>query len=90
MNRDTVEREKRRDKYMYLEQSTSGETETDKVIPQFAGRSLASWAFRFTFLASALMHSQAAFLSADVVVADASADAPTQQADGGLPLPFTR
>lgn len=36
------------------------------------------------------MQAQAALLSAVVVAADASAEAPAQQAAGGAPLPFVR
>lgn len=73
-----------------MEQSTVGETVNGKVIPQFPGRAWAAWAFRLMFLATVLMQSQAALLSAVVVAADARDEAPEQQPAGGFPVPFTR
>lgn len=74
----------------YLEQSTLGETATGKVILQFAGRAWANCWLGFIFWAAFLMHAHAAFLSAELVAAFASADTPAQHAGGGIPEPLLR
>ena len=73
-----------------MEQSTFGETVNGKLIPQSLGRVWAAWAFGFIFWAAVLMHSQAAFLSAEVDAADARPETPEQHAAGGYPVPFSR
>lgn len=76
--------------YTHLEQSTLGETGTGKLIPQLPARAWASWEFGLIFWAAVLMHPQAVFLSAVLDAADASAEAPVQQAAGGFPAPLLR
>ena len=73
-----------------MEQSTLAETAKGKVMPQFCGSACASSGLGLMLLEADLMQLQAAFLSADVDVADTRADAPAQHAAGGFPLPFTR
>lgn len=74
----------------YLEQSALGEIATGRVIPQFPGRAWANCELMLILLEVDLMQLQAAFLSSEVVAAEARDLAPEQQAAGGCPLPLTK